>query len=135
MQIDLDLFVCFAAVAEEMSFRKAAEKLSKDQSWLSRRVRKLEEYLGVRLFERNTRHVALTADGRALLSRAQAMESGARAIGDWLEAGRPDILRRAIAEKRRLLAGHFPRHVPRAADDAIRARHPNIHLPRSAMGW
>lgn len=56
-------------------------------------------------------------------------------VGDWLEAGRPDILRRAIAEKRRLLAGHFPRHVPRAADDAIRARHPNIHLPRSAMGW
>jgi trimethylamine--corrinoid protein Co-methyltransferase len=52
---------------------------------------------------------------------------------EWNEKGRPDILVRAIAEKRRILETHFPRHVSRAVDDALRARHPNILLPRSAM--
>lgn len=54
---------------------------------------------------------------------------------EWNEKGRPDILQRAVAEKRRILEGHFPRHVPRDVDDALRARHPNIHLPKKAMGW
>lgn len=63
------------------------------------------------------------------------------AIGDrfspkeWNEKGKPDILSRAIAEKKRLLAGHFPRHIPRGTDDALRARHANIKLPRRGMGW
>lgn len=56
-------------------------------------------------------------------------------VKEWLEAGRPDMLRRAAAEKRRILDSHFPRHVPREVDEALRARHPNIRLPRSAMGW
>ena len=56
-------------------------------------------------------------------------------VKEWQEAGRPDMLRSAIAEKRRILARYFPRHVPRAVDDALRARHPNILLPRAAMGW
>ncbi|MCO5146207.1 MAG: trimethylamine methyltransferase family protein [Aquamicrobium sp.] len=56
-------------------------------------------------------------------------------VKDWQEAGRPDMLQRAIAEKRRILAHRFPRHIPRALDDALRARHPNILLPREAMGW
>lgn len=54
---------------------------------------------------------------------------------EWNEKGRPDILQRAIAEKRRILESHFPRHVPRDVDDALRARHANIHLPKKAMGW
>lgn len=54
---------------------------------------------------------------------------------EWNEKGRPDILQRAIAEKRRILDTHFPRHVPREIDDALRARHANIQLPRKAMGW
>lgn len=54
---------------------------------------------------------------------------------EWNEKGRPDILQRAIAEKRRILEGHFPRHVSREVDDMLRARHENIHLPRQDMGW
>ncbi len=54
---------------------------------------------------------------------------------EWNEKGRPDILQRAIAEKRRILETHFPRHVSREIDDALRARHANIYLPRRAMGW
>ncbi|HTV70355.1 MAG TPA: trimethylamine methyltransferase family protein [Rhizobiaceae bacterium] len=62
------------------------------------------------------------------------------AIGDrfspkeWNEKGKPDILQRAIAEKKKILASRFPRHVPRAIDDKLRARFVNIHLPRSGMG-
>ncbi|MEO3998021.1 trimethylamine methyltransferase family protein [Mesorhizobium sp. CAU 1732] len=54
---------------------------------------------------------------------------------EWNEKGRLDILQRAIAEKYRILATHFPRHVSRDVDDGLRARHPNIYLPRKAMGW
>ena len=54
---------------------------------------------------------------------------------EWNEKGKPDILQRAIAEKRRILDTHFPRHVGRDVDDDLRARHPNIHLPRKSMGW
>jgi trimethylamine--corrinoid protein Co-methyltransferase len=62
------------------------------------------------------------------------------AVGDrfspkeWNEKGKPDILSRAIAEKKRVLAEQFPRHVPRAIDDWLRARFANIMLPRSSMG-
>lgn len=63
------------------------------------------------------------------------------AVGDrfspkeWNERGRPDILGRAVAEKRRLLGTYFPRHVPKAVDDGLRARHAAIRLPRKSMGW
>jgi trimethylamine---corrinoid protein Co-methyltransferase len=63
------------------------------------------------------------------------------AVGDrsspreWIEKGRPDVLSRAVEEKKRILASHFPRHIPRAVDDSLRARHANIRLPRRGMGW
>jgi len=53
---------------------------------------------------------------------------------EWAEKGRPDILQRAIAEKKQILGSHFPRHVSRTVDDQLRARHPEIRLPRSSMG-
>ena len=63
------------------------------------------------------------------------------AIGDrfspkeWNEKGKPDILSRAIAEKKRILAERFPRHVPKAVDDRLRTRFGElIKLPRSGMG-
>ena len=62
------------------------------------------------------------------------------AVGDrfspkeWNEKGRPDMLQRAIAEKKRLLAESFPRHVSRSIDERLRARFVNIALPRSRMG-
>lgn len=63
------------------------------------------------------------------------------AVGDrfspkeWNEKGRPDILMRAIEEKKRVLASRFPRHVPRQVDDRLRQRFGDlIALPRSGMG-
>lgn len=52
---------------------------------------------------------------------------------EWAEKGKPDILERAAAEKRRILETHFPRHVSRTMDDRLRARFPEIRLPRSVM--
>lgn len=53
---------------------------------------------------------------------------------EWVEKGRPDILQRAIAEKRRILSTHFPRHVSKTMDERLRVRFENIYLPRAAMG-
>lgn len=63
----------FAAVAEQGSFTKAAAALGRDATVLSRRVQSLERRLGVRLFARTTRHVALTEAGTGFLARAQAI--------------------------------------------------------------
>jgi DNA-binding transcriptional LysR family regulator len=70
----------FMAIAEELSFRRAAERLYLDQSALSRRVQNLEEQLGFRLIFRTTREVELTEAGRVFYEEvAPAMRALARA--------------------------------------------------------
>jgi DNA-binding transcriptional LysR family regulator len=62
----------FVAVAEELSFTGAAQRLQMSQQPVSATVRRLERQLGVRLFDRTTRHVSLTAAGSAVLPSARA---------------------------------------------------------------
>lgn len=79
----------FVAVAETLSFRKAAERCRVAQPSLSVQVAQLEEALGVALFERDKRHVLLTAAGRALVEYARRtlrdaddLATAARSLGD-----------------------------------------------------
>jgi DNA-binding transcriptional LysR family regulator len=70
MKIDFDGVQAFVAIAELGGFGKAAEQLHLTQTALTRRIQKLESYLGVRLIDRTTRSVRLTAVGREFLPQA-----------------------------------------------------------------
>ncbi len=76
----------FVAVAEELHFGRAAERLNMTQPPLSRQIQNLERAIGVQLFDRNNRHVELTAAGAVFLDEARRL----LALAD----GAPDLARR-----------------------------------------
>ncbi|HEX3616764.1 MAG TPA: LysR substrate-binding domain-containing protein [Solirubrobacteraceae bacterium] len=102
----------FVAVAEELNFTRAAERLHVSQSPLSQAIKALESNLGVALLQRTSRHVELTPAGEELLPAARAAiaavehaVSVARAGGDgerrlrvgFLAFGACDVIDRALA--------------------------------------
>ena len=65
--MDIRQLECFVAVAEELHFRRASERLALSQSALSERISALEHEIGARLFFRTTRQVSLTQAGSKFL--------------------------------------------------------------------
>lgn len=131
-ELDTHALRLFTAVALCLNFRQAAQQLHMTQPPLSRAIKALEERLGVRLFDRDTQGVALTAAGAQLLPKArqilallqEAEQSLASAAGaaparlrlgltSSVEAGRfsgyTDALERALAaSSRRLDTSYAP---------------------------
>ena len=73
INFDLNDLLSFRAVAELGNFRKAAESVNISQPAFSRRIDKLEQALGVRLLERTTRKVSLTAVGRDFARKVEQL--------------------------------------------------------------
>ncbi|WP_322013545.1 LysR family transcriptional regulator [Paraburkholderia sp. J12] len=89
MDLNLRDIRALIAVAEAGSFTRAAERLHLSQPALTVQIRRLEEAVGVRLFDRNSRNVALTQTGRELLPLLrkslrdmEAVLRDARALGE-----------------------------------------------------
>uniref|UniRef100_UPI00035E69BE LysR family transcriptional regulator n=1 Tax=Herbaspirillum lusitanum TaxID=213312 RepID=UPI00035E69BE len=82
--VNFKLLQTFLLVADQSSFRIAAEKSFRSPSAVSAQIRQLEAQLGVALFHRTTRNVRLTTEGEQLLDCAQRalmeVESGLRKI-------------------------------------------------------
>lgn len=71
--MNLKQIECFVAVAQSLSFTRAAEELGMSQPPLSRHIRRLEEELGAELFHRTKRNVELTDVGRVFAPRAREL--------------------------------------------------------------
>ena len=92
---------CFLAVAEELHFARAAERLHIEQSPLSRAIKELEEELGVRLFNRTTRSTSLTRAGQLFLKHVPRVFTAldqARGSVQAAAAGFHDQLRLALSD-------------------------------------
>jgi DNA-binding transcriptional LysR family regulator len=88
----------FIAVAEELSFTRAAQRLHLSQPPLSQQIQALEQDLGIRLLERDKRNVTLTEPGRLFLEQARqilAMAEDARSLVAEAAAGFSGHLRLA----------------------------------------
>ncbi len=104
----------FVAVAEELHCRGAAERLHVAQPAVSEQVRKLEEELGVRLFDRTQRSVSLTDSGAAMLDEAR------RALRQ-AEVAMTAARNATEQATTRLRIGHLPDSLPRSVGRAMQA--------------
>lgn len=90
--MDIRQLECFVAVAEELHFRRAGERLGLSQSALSERISALEHELGARLFFRTTRQVSLTQAGSEFVRDAtQILSDIERSIANVRHTADTDI--------------------------------------------
>jgi DNA-binding transcriptional LysR family regulator len=124
MDVELRHLRYFVAVAEELSFTRAAARLHMAQPPLSSQIRNLEGAIGVELFDRSRRTIALTAAGEALLSEARRLlvqvDQSVRAAQ---RAGTGEVGRLAVGFVPSASNSMLPPHLR-----AFRARYPGVEL-------
>ncbi|MCG8971902.1 LysR family transcriptional regulator [Streptomyces sp. CL12-4] len=122
----------FTAVAEELHFTRAAERLYVSQPALSKQIRALERQLGAELFRREPRGVTLTEAGTALLPHAR------RVLADWTE-GAAAVRAAQAARRGTLVVGMSTSPGRGGLLPAIRSRFTAAHpeaLPRlRQLSW
>ncbi|WP_329335589.1 LysR substrate-binding domain-containing protein [Streptomyces sp. NBC_01352] len=127
MDLDLRKVRYFVAVAEQLHFGRAAERLHIAQPVLSRQIRALEKDLGAALFERDSHGATLTAAGRQLLDDARNLLASA-------DAARRRV-RRAARGPRRLVVGFRAGIVVTHAVRAFGAAHPDVDVQARRVEW
>jgi len=127
--VDLDLrkLRYFVAVAEELHFGRAADRLRIAQPALSRQIRSLESDLKVQLFTRDKRGTELTAAGEQLLGDAGPLLSAADA------ATRRAV--RAARARDALTVGFMPGLIVTDAVRALSRRHPGVEVEVVRTDW
>lgn len=122
--MDLRQLRCFIAVAEELHFGRAAERLGLAPPALSRQISALEDELGVSLLTRTTRQVALTRAGLIMLEEAKAilvrMERASRSVREA-----------SLASSKVLRVGAIDAASSSFVPEALvtfRSRHPGIEI-------
>ncbi len=121
----------FVAVAEELSFSTAAQRLHMAQPPLSRAVKALETQLGVVLLERTTRRVELTDAGHLMLAEArQAIDRFDSALARAAQAGRIESRSLRIGFR---LAASLPLLEPIVRE--FRHRYPHMSVETSRIEW
>src|SRR6266849_8045852 len=90
----------FGIAARELSFRKAATAMRTSSSTVVRRIERLEDTLGVRLFDRLPDGVSLTSEGRSVFAAAKEMERASLSLRAQLdhELTRRGVVRCAVTE-------------------------------------
>ena len=127
MDLDLRKVRYFVAVAEELHFGRAAERLHIAQPALSRQVRALEDELNSQLFVRDRRHTELTAAGQQLLEEARPLLANADALR--LRVGR------AARGSGTFTVGFMPGLLVTAAVRALSAVHPDLTVDVLRTSW
>ncbi|GHJ34564.1 LysR family transcriptional regulator [Streptomyces sp. TS71-3] len=127
MDVDLRKLRYFVAVAEELHFGRAAERLHIAQPALTRQVRALEGELGVRLLRRDRRGSVLTDAGAQLLDEARPLLAASAAMVRRVTA--------AAAERPTFTIGFMPGITVTPAVRALTAKHPALSVRLLRTGW
>ncbi|WP_305095160.1 LysR substrate-binding domain-containing protein [Prescottella sp. R16] len=121
----------FLAVAEELHFGRAADRLHITQPPLSRTIKALERELGTVLFERSTRSVKLTSSGRALVGPAREAVDAIRRAEESVrsaDAGETGLVRVAFA-------GVSTHPLVATLARTVRSQRPGIQLELSSQNF
>ncbi|ACU73891.1 transcriptional regulator, LysR family [Catenulispora acidiphila DSM 44928] len=127
MDVDLRKLRYFLAVADELHFGRAAERLHIAQPVLSRQIRVLEGELGTELFLRDRRHTVLTPAGEQLVQDAKQLLANADALQRRVRAAGQGVTRLTI--------GFMPGITVTPVISRLRAHHPDLDVRMLRTGW